>query len=287
VADVDPTAVAPTVAHAASLEIAHEPAALVRAIAAQLARTMPAGTVDLEGYVTSLHARDLALASLAAAGHDAAAERIYTEHEPTAQRAMRAARVPLAIAEDALARLWERVLVGGVDGGPPSIGTYSGRGPLGAWLHVAVVREAHHESRAASRRAGDADVDADAEAEARLGSLAGSELEYMKGRYAAAFSAALREALACLEPRLRSVLRSTYVDGVSADKLAKLYGVHRVTVARWLGDARLAVAEDTRRRMAVALAVPAEESESILRLVRSRLDLSLGALDAGAFDANA
>jgi RNA polymerase sigma-70 factor (ECF subfamily) len=109
----------------------------------------------------------------------------------------------------------------------------------------------------------------------------------MKGRYAAAFSAALREALACLEPRLRSVLRSTYVDGVSADKLAKLYGVHRVTVARWLGDARLAVAEDTRRRMAVALAVPAEESESILRLVRSRLDLSLGALDAGAFDANA
>lgn len=256
--------------------------ALLRAIAAQLERTAPADVV-IEEYGASLHAGDFALASLAAAGHDEALERVYTQHAETAARAVRSARVQSALAEDVLAKVWERVLVGTREGAAPSIASYSGRGALGAWLHVSVVRDAHHAARAAARFTDDPE---DEDADARLGSAAGGELEYMKGLYAEAFGRAFRAALASLDPRHRSVLRSTYVEGLSADKLAQLYGVHRVTVARWLGDARLALAGEARRLLAASLALPTEESESILRLIRSRLDVSLRALDAGAFEAS-
>ena len=279
--DPDRSAAALTLAEASGLLAEHPRAALLAALEAQLARTA-SEEADLASHAAGLHARDYALASLAAAGDDAAAERVYTEHEPTVLRAVRSARVAPSLADDVLAKVWERVLVAGEGGATPAIGTYSGKGALGAWLHVSVVREAHHASRAAARFVGEPE---DAEAEARLGELGSGELEYMKGLYAEAFGRAFRDALAALDPRLRSVLRSTYVDSVSADKLAKLYGVHRVTVARWLGEARLTLAEDTRRRMALELTLPTAESESILRLIRSRLDISLRALDTGAFEA--
>lgn len=277
----DRTGAANALAEASGLLGDHPRASLVAALESQLARTAPEG-VDLGSHAAGLHARDLALASLAAAGDAAATERVYVEHEGTALRAVRSARVAKGLEEDVVAKVWERMLVPGEDGTLPAIGAYSGKGALGAWLHVSIVREAHHAARAAARFAGEPE---DAEAEARLGELGSGELEYMKGLYAEAFGRAFRAALAALDPRLRSVLRSTYVDAVSADKLAKLYGVHRVTVARWLGDARLALAEDTRRRMALELTLPTEESASILRLIRSRLDISLRALDAGAFEA--
>lgn len=247
-----------------------EPAACV---AAQLCRTAPEG-VDLSDYVATLHADDFVLASAAAAGSRQAAAALQSAYTPTVIRALRSARARDAAAADVGQRIWERVLVGS-EARPASITTYSGRGALGAWLHVSVIREAHLEQQQSARFTSDSAL------EAEVGSGDG-ELEYMKKLYAAEFRAAFREALTSLSVRERSLLRYTYVDGLSADRLAVLHGVHRVSVARWLAGARATLAHETRRILTRKLGLDSAESDSVLRLIHSELDMSLSALHADA-----
>jgi RNA polymerase sigma-70 factor (ECF subfamily) len=54
--------------------------------------------------------------------------------------------------------------------------------------------------------------------------------------------------------------------------------VHRATIGRWLERARDAVLESTRAHLMDRLDVPSAEIESILRLVLSKLEISLGPL---------
>ncbi len=243
-----------------------KPAARVEA---QLRRTAP-DDADLASYVAALHAEDFLLASAVAAGSRSAAAALQAAHAVTVSRALRSARARDAVAADVAQRVWERVLIGS-EGRPASIATYSGRGALGAWLHVSVVREAHLEEKNSAR------LTSDSALEAQVGTGDG-ELDYMKKLYAAEFRAAFREALASLPLRERNLVRYTYVDGVSADRLAVLYGAHRVSVARWLSGARATLAQETRRILGRKLGLEVGESDSVLRLIHSQLDVSLSAL---------
>lgn len=58
----------------------------------------------------------------------------------------------------------------------------------------------------------------------------------------------------------------------------KLYGVHRATAARWLADARAALGDAIRGELAGRLRIAASEVDSIVRLVQSRVDMSLDRL---------
>ena len=104
------------------------------------------------------------------------------------------------------------------------------------------------------------------------------ELELLKHQYADAFGAALRDAVAALEPRLRAVLRMSFVDALSIDQIGGVYAVHRATAARWIQRACDEVFDHTRKLLAERLRLSGTELDRMTALVQSQLDVSLSQL---------
>ena len=154
----------------------------------------------------------------------------------------------------------------------PRLADYTGRGALASWLRVVAIRAALDLKRARiDRPCDDAEIEALAGAPARQD----PEMDYIRTRYAAEFRAAIGTAMTELEPRERTLLRLGLVDGLTADQIAGVYGVHRVTVARWLAAAREHLAGRCQRRLEERLHLGPTELRSLLGLVRSQLDLSV------------
>ncbi|MBZ0236411.1 MAG: helix-turn-helix domain-containing protein, partial [Deltaproteobacteria bacterium] len=101
------------------------------------------------------------------------------------------------------------------------------------------------------------------------------ELALLKARYAGELEAALRRAGEALTERERALLRLAFVDGLNVDQVGDVYGVHRATAARWIARARTRVFELTRDDLRARLALTPTEFESVVRLVRSQVELSL------------
>jgi RNA polymerase sigma-70 factor (ECF subfamily) len=74
------------------------------------------------------------------------------------------------------------------------------------------------------------------------------------------------------------LLRLSVIDGLGIDQLAAIFHVHRSTAARRLEAARDALVAVTRERMRATLAITDSELESILRMLHSLTDLTLGNL---------
>ena len=89
-----------------------------------------------------------------------------------------------------------------------------------------------------------------------------------------AFDVALRS----LPAREQTLLRQHVIDGLTIDQLGALYHVHRATAARSLERARQAILAATREQMMGKLRVRSSELDSILRLIRSKLEVSLHGL---------
>jgi RNA polymerase sigma-70 factor (ECF subfamily) len=167
-------------------------------------------------------------------------------------------------------RLWDVILVGTL-AAPPRLAGYSGQGPLAGWLGIAAQRLAlmlrRHED--AEERAGKG-----AAAEAQLVS-GDPELAFIKAQYREQFQRALSAALLVLDDRQRMIYRLHLVDGLSVDRIAKMYGVSQSTVSRWLAGARKSVIDEARRILAEELKLSGRDFESIARVMVSQLDLSL------------
>jgi RNA polymerase sigma-70 factor (ECF subfamily) len=174
-----------------------------------------------------------------------------------------------AIADEAIQLLRTKLFVAGDDGKPPGIAGYAGRGDLRGWLRVAATRTAISLLRA--RRG----VDEDGEIDRIAARGADPELSAMRRRYAAEANDALRTAFAALAPRDRNLLRHHFVDGLGIDALGRRYGVHRATAARWLEKARETLERRTRKLLIERLSVGAETAESIVRMLRSDLHITL------------
>ncbi len=101
------------------------------------------------------------------------------------------------------------------------------------------------------------------------------EIAYLKEHYRDEFRAAFVFALGTLSERERNVLRQHHIDGLTIDQLGTLYQVHRATAARWVAAARMTLLDQTRGRLVAKLGVAADEVDSIIRLVRSQLDISI------------
>lgn len=151
---------------------------------------------------------------------------------------------------------------------------YSGRGSLRAWVRVVATRET---LRLLARPRREVALEDDA-VEALMPADAGLEVEHLKRLYREEFKMAFREAVAALTDRERTLLRQHAIDGLSIDRLADFYGVHRATTARWIEAARKSILTRTRRALGQRLHVPAAELDSILRLIDSRLDITLPTL---------
>jgi RNA polymerase sigma-70 factor (ECF subfamily) len=206
------------------------------------------------------------------------------ERDPAALRAFEAqqlSRVPAALArlratpdrvDEVKQRLRERFLVG--SDGHPAIRDYSGRGALAGWVRVAAVRALISLLRQDQARPGGVDDDL----EQLPVSGRDADLELVRARYADDFRAALSEALRALPRRDRTLLRFAYVDRMTVDEIGAFYRTHRATAARWVARARATVLEETRRILSARVACPESELQSLLRVVASQLDFSIGKL---------
>lgn len=151
---------------------------------------------------------------------------------------------------------------------------YAGRGDLRGYLRVSATRAL---IRAINRGRREIAID-DGEVFDRMLPLDDPELSILRAQYRETVDAALRAALSALDARSRALLRYQLIDGWSIDQVGKLYGVHRATAARWLADARTLLGNTIRSELASRLQIAASEVDSIVRLVQSRVDMSLDRL---------
>ena len=180
----------------------------------------------------------------------------------------------LRLGADDVAELSQRLRVELVVGGEargPKLLSYGGRGPLGGFLRAVAMRTALSDLRRVVPKT-----------EAFDGEIMGfatthdDALENLSARHTQDLGAALRAAVGALSPRDRNVLRLYVLDGASIEVIGRLYGVHRATIARWVGEIRVRIARDAKARMLPL--VSASEVTSIARLCYSQLDLSLDRL---------
>lgn len=181
-------------------------------------------------------------------------------------------------AEDLRQALLERVLVPAPGRDRPRMADYGGRGSLRSWLRVSLTRLALNLVERAPRESGAAELDG------LVASAAQSdpELARMRVLYREALSKALAAAFRLLEPRERNLLRHRFVDGLRVDEIAAVHGHHRVTAARQLARARTHLMEGVRAELRKSLDLSSEEILSVVRLVRSDLDVSLRKLFASS-----
>ncbi len=150
---------------------------------------------------------------------------------------------------------------------------YSGSGDFAGWLRTVTLRVA------LSMRPATPPDDGHDEALARIVSaMPNAEQLLLKAQNAQLVKAAFGDALAALEPRQRTVLKMSVVDGLSIDEIAPCYSVHRATVARWLDAVRRELNALTTEALRRRARLSPPELESLLGELGSQLNLSLDRL---------
>lgn len=236
-----------------------------------LAERLPAAETLLDA-LGQMCGDDLYLACGCAAGDPAALAAFESEILPVADHALRRLDGSGTIADEARQQLRERLFVA-LPGKPARIGDYLGHGDLRRWVRAAAVRIGIDVLRAGKRE--DHGHEDDRVLAALPDTSADPELAHLQERYGAELKASFRAALDARSDKEQTLLRYHYIDGLTIDQIGSIYQVHRTTAFRWLEAAKQALVKDTRKRLQSQLAVSATELDSILRLVRSQLDLSI------------
>jgi RNA polymerase sigma-70 factor (ECF subfamily) len=229
---------------------------------------------------TEIWAADLLLA-LGCLSNDKVALSIFeAEYMADARRALGRLRLDPSAIEEILQHVRSKILVaspsnnGGGGGAGPKLHSYSARGPLAGWVRAIAVHEALSARRAEVRR-GPHDGPSAIE---RMPIAEEPELVQLRAMYATPFKTAFAEVLAGLAPRDRNVLRLVYVEGLTADQVGLAYGVHRVSVARWLQQIRTSLFSRTKQLLSQRLRLSPTEFESVTRMCLSQIDVSLDRL---------
>jgi RNA polymerase sigma-70 factor, ECF subfamily len=215
-----------------------------------------------------LRPADLFLAAACARGAPGALEGFERGFGADVAAAVRRFASPSLAADDLRQALHEKLFVGREDR-PPKIAEYSGQGFLQNWIRITAVRTFTDLARAAQRRREDPDDELVVAASEDL------ELAFLKQRYRGVFKEAFEQAISALDSRDRNMLRHSVVRGLGIDQIAAIYHIHRATAARRLGKARDALLEATRRGLMDRLRIDRQELDSVMDLIRSRLDVSI------------
>ena len=218
----------------------------------------------------SMPGADLYLAAACAAGDDRAIAALCDATFPPMRASLAKLGADSATIDETDQRLRIMLFVAEPER-EPGICSYSGRGQLRSWIRSIGVRTC--------RRMMGAERHENAGPAADLDQIPiadhGPEISYLKEQYGAQFRAAFRQALTALTERERNILRQHYIDGLTIDQLGTLYRVHRATAARHVAGARRSLFDGTRERLVAELGIQSGEVDSIIRLVRSQLDISL------------
>jgi RNA polymerase sigma-70 factor, ECF subfamily len=162
--------------------------------------------------------------------------------------------------------------------GLPQIIKYSGEGSLMSWLCVCAARVAN-KMRAGDKSALEEDIGVAIETLPAPG--VDPEMELIKQRYRDEFRKAAHDAFSTLASDQQYLFRLHYIDGLSMFELSEMYNVHRTTVLRWLESARQILYKRVRRLLKERLQISTREVESLLKVLRSQLDVSLGGGEEG------
>ncbi|MEM9190731.1 MAG: sigma-70 family RNA polymerase sigma factor, partial [Myxococcota bacterium] len=219
-----------------------------------------AGLDSLAPKVSSDAVLELALA-LGCVEGDAEALAVWErDYFPVVLAALRSMKLDEATAEDIAQEVRSKLLLS-EDGSPKLVG-YAGRGSLRGLLKVIATRTAISHLRRHEKESADAEFEAIGDSD--------PELAFLKERYRAAFRRSFEEAVATLSVRERNLLRLHFLQKMTLEALATMYGVHRATVVRHLAQARAKVDAETTRGMRTQLRIDPHELESVMNLIRSR-----------------
>lgn len=229
----------------------------------------------LAATLDATHGEDLFLACACAGGNDDAIAELERRHRTSIEAAL--AKIEPArggpTRDDVLQALRLRLFVG-MHGEPPGIVAYRGRGRLSAWLHVTVMRAALNAVRDSTRPSDD-------DLRVALVTLAADpEFEDLRLSFRDAFASCFSEAVSSLSVRERALLRHALIDRLNVRQVARVYGVHFTTAARWIASARETLAAETRRLLAQQLDVSDSELHRLIVAVQSRIELSISRLFA-------
>lgn len=221
--------------------------------------------------LAALVASDLYLATACSIG-DPRALAAFEVFTPDIEGALHRLRLEAAEIADLLQVLREKLFVGR-PGVPPKIAAYAGRGSLRSWVKSAATR--HGLNLLQARRAETPLTD---DVLLGLRSTGDPLLDLLKQKYRGHFKDAFHAALRGLAPRERALLGQYFVDELTIDELAAIYGVHRATAARWVAKAREEAFVATTANLRKTLDVDRTELDSILRLIDSQLEASMSKL---------
>jgi len=212
---------------------------------------------------------DLFLACACLARAPGAAEAFDARCTPGIRAAV-ARLAPSEAGRDEIVQKARDVLLVGDRDAPPKLGLYLGTGPLARWvattgqrLALLELRAGRAEGRALDRLANEPAPPAD------------PELAYLKHQYQGEFESTLARLVAALADRDRAFLRLSLIEGLSADKIGKMFSISRATAQRRIEDVRETIADGMRREMGARLALSGSGVGSVAGLVASQIDVSL------------
>ncbi len=154
-------------------------------------------------------------------------------------------------------------------GPPPRALSYSGKGSFEGWLRVVVTRVLLDEAEKGQQSE---------TLEESLSSIrvsANPETALLRKTTEKDFRAAFHDAVVTLEVRERALLKYALLDGLTVDDIGAIYDVHRSTAARWVAAAARTLESRLRDVLRTKLGAGDDEVERLVRLVESKVDLSL------------
>ncbi len=241
------------------------------AFAARVARSLEDGAPGASPPdPESLCAEDLYLAEACAAGDAAAIRAFEARYFAELRKALARAGATGLDFDDVANELRARLFLGGPAGA--RIEQYRGRGALHSWVRIVAVRLITDLVRARSTAPTPVE---DLVVSALPSEDLDPEIAHLRQAYGAEFKAAFHVALESLSPRERNLLRFSVLRQLDLDDVARIYGVHRTTVSRWLEAARTELGVRTRRTLRGGPVSSARKQDSLLAFVDSQLDLSL------------
>ena len=205
------------------------------------------------------HSLDLYLARCAAQRQQWALTAMESEVFQPVQARL-SARFDKLRAEEAMQQLRVQLLVD-----EPGLKGFGGAGTLIGWLTVVATRRILK------------DITFDVSLDEAL--MVSDQLDVvMHLRSSSLLKRALAAAFASLPRRARLLLRLHTLDGLSAEKIALVFHVHRETASQRLLEARTALREKTLERVQLETGEVGTDLESLTRTMMQNTDLSLGRL---------
>jgi RNA polymerase sigma-70 factor (ECF subfamily) len=218
----------------------------------------------------ALHTDDLYLACACAQGNAAALAAFDRELMPTAIAAAERIQRAADFRDEVVQQLRERLFTG-----ERKILGYTGNGPLVAWLRVSATRTALNLQRSRRNAAG---VSTPEHLERTPAAQPSQDAQLLSSRYRQPLEEALQAALASLDAEQRLFLRQHYIDRTSIQTIADQMGVDRSTASRRVSAARAELLRRTRQHFMQRMQLSETNVDTIIRALRSHLDITLSAL---------